>query len=262
MLQDQPAPVPVPVPFAGPRQDYCQLEKERPRPTTEKDSDEKSAGPARVDFGFPMKKRCRSSSAATIATTSRRPRISAPSDFRHLNSESFPFPQYGHLQHVSRRPPSPPDFRPIELSICTPGKPLSPILPLFEFPTAVTPPPSAHVLERPNNYGNLNSDRSYSPMSFHVPRKLTASPTMYDDERPPEIPPKSRARAYTSPNLEKMKERIACAMIEVEKLQKEIDSVVERQSIRAASSRPSTAHSATPLGKPALLYCAKVRITY
>ncbi|GKT92961.1 hypothetical protein Ct61P_10811 [Colletotrichum tofieldiae] len=39
-----------------------------------------------------------------------------------------------------------------------------------------------------------------------------------------------------------MKERIASAMLEVDKLQREIDSVMERQSIYV-SSRPSTAHS-------------------
>ncbi|KAG7117128.1 Protoplast secreted protein 2 like [Verticillium longisporum] len=43
-----------------------------------------------------------------------------------------------------------------------------------------------------------------------------------------------------------MKVRIASAMNEVERLQREIDSAIERQSLYAASSRPSTAHSMAP----------------
>jgi len=51
----------------------------------------------------------------------------------------------------------------------------------------------------------------------------------------------ARARAYTSPSVERIAERIASAMIEKEMLQAEIDSVIERQSIYV-NSRPSTAH--------------------
>ncbi|KAL2754413.1 hypothetical protein ACRALDRAFT_1076138 [Sodiomyces alcalophilus JCM 7366] len=239
VLRDQPAPVSMPMsmPFAGPRQDSCQRETRRLAA-----ENESPAG-----FGSPVTERCRSSPAAAMATTLRRPQISGPSDFRRLDSESFHFPQYTHLQRVSRRPPLPPDFRPIELSIRTPGKQLSPILPLFEFPSTMSLPPSAHVPGKRDDDCNLGPDRSYSPMSFHVPRKPTASPPTLQDELPPKIPPKSRARAYTSPNIERMKERIAYAMIEVEKLQREIDSVMERQSVGAANSRPSTAYSMTPL---------------
>ncbi|EFX03021.1 hypothetical protein CMQ_2950 [Grosmannia clavigera kw1407] len=56
---------------------------------------------------------------------------------------------------------------------------------------------------------------------------------------PPTIPPRSRLRSYSSPAVESMVERIAGAMIEMEKLQADIDSVVERQSLYA-NSRPST----------------------
>jgi len=76
-------------------------------------------------------------------------------------------------------------------------------------------------------------------MSFHLPRR---SPSMTNDDSPPTIPPKARARAYTSPNVEKIVERIASAMIEVERLKEQIDEVVERQSLYI-NSRPSTAHS-------------------
>ena len=61
------------------------------------------------------------------------------------------------------------------------------------------------------------------------------------DSTPPRVPPRSRARAYTAPNVERIVERIASAMIEKELLQWEIDSIIERQSIYT-SSRPTTAY--------------------
>lgn len=57
---------------------------------------------------------------------------------------------------------------------------------------------------------------------------------------PPTVPPRSRLRSYSSPAAESMVERIAEAMIEMEKLQADIDSVIERQSL-FGNSRPSTA---------------------
>lgn len=61
------------------------------------------------------------------------------------------------------------------------------------------------------------------------------------DSSPPRVPPRSRARAYTAPNVDRMVERIASAMLEKERLQAEIDSIVERQSIYT-NSRPTTAY--------------------
>jgi len=60
---------------------------------------------------------------------------------------------------------------------------------------------------------------------------------------PPRIPVKSRARAYTSPEpkVDLMVERIASALIEKDRLQAEIESIIERQSIYI-NSRPSTAY--------------------
>jgi hypothetical protein len=81
-------------------------------------------------------------------------------------------------------------------------------------------------------------------MSFHLPRRQTHEAPSFSESpesTPPRVPPRSRARAYTSPNVERIVERIASAMIEKERLQWEIDSVIERQSIYT-SSRPTTAY--------------------
>ncbi|KAM0280927.1 hypothetical protein ACHAQH_003816 [Verticillium albo-atrum] len=124
-----------------------------------------------------------------------------------------------------------------------PNNELSPILPHFEYPNIITTPLAARLPESRIDDFTLNRQLSYTPMSFHIPRKPTASPHTSYEESPPRVPPKSRARAYTASNVDVMKLRIASAMNEVEKLQREIDSAIERQSLYAASSRPSTSHS-------------------
>ncbi|KAM0328119.1 hypothetical protein ACHAQA_005522 [Verticillium albo-atrum] len=124
-----------------------------------------------------------------------------------------------------------------------PNNELSPILPHFDYPNIIPAPSAARLPESRVDDFTLTRQLSYTSMSFHIPRKPTASPGTSHDESPPRVPPKSRARAYTSPNVDEMKVRIASAMNEVEKLQREIDSAIERQSLYAASSRPSTSHS-------------------
>ncbi|KAJ6444253.1 histidine acid phosphatase [Purpureocillium lavendulum] len=122
----------------------------------------------------------------------------------------------------------------------------SPILPHFDVPRVMTPPPPAYFASRTDEDHELMRQRSYSSMSFHVPRRhvFDGSPSTTQDEAPPRIPPKSknRMRAYTSTDVDAIKERVASAMIEVERLQKQIDEVIERQSLYA-NSRPSTPHS-------------------
>ncbi|KAK1596423.1 uncharacterized protein LY79DRAFT_667434 [Colletotrichum navitas] len=118
---------------------------------------------------------------------------------------------------------------------------LSPILPHFDM---ITPPPPARLQPNPDDdvFGPSHEPK-YSPMSFHLPRKPSASPsTTTASDTPPRIPLKSRARSHTSSSTEMMKERIACAMLEVDKLQHEIDLVMRRQSCYT-NSRPSTSHS-------------------
>jgi hypothetical protein len=199
------------------------------------------------------------------STNSRRPLISAPSDFRHIATSTDPFFDYpeptssraSNLRPAKQLPHRP--YRPLELSIYQPDNRVSPILPHFE-PRPANPAPSSDFSEefvsdlsdspsekvRPSlEYQKSFSD---SPMSFHFPRKnMTSSApgsSFGDDEIPPLIPPKSRgrSRAHSSPDVEKVKERVASAMLEVEKLQKQIDEVIERQSLYVPS-RPATPHS-------------------
>jgi hypothetical protein len=199
---------------------------------------------------------------------SRRPLISAPSDFRHVLSSSFRFPaapepqlQPAHVQPWTPYDAPDPDynmFRPLELSIHSSEYHMSPMLPHFEFPARpVATPPPAYLPDGPDVERELMHQRSFaSSLSFHVPRKQLpdsssssssspfSSAVPEDTDVPPEIPPRApgRARAHTSPDMDRIKERVASAMLEMERLQRQIDDVMERQSIYAGS-RPSTAHS-------------------
>lgn len=120
---------------------------------------------------------------------------------------------------------------------------MSPILPHFEFPP-VKAPQHAVLQERLENDHEIVRQRGYSTTSFHIPRKPVSADSLESRDNTPAIPPKSqaRARAHTSPEVESIKSRVANAMLEVEKLQKQIDDVVERQSLYSGS-RPSTSHS-------------------
>lgn len=200
-------------------------------------------------------------SKSSSATTRRRPKISHPSNFRHLHSESFQFPpaEPAFPQPVEKRS----SFHPLELSYQSREHTFSPLLDFFSAVVVdddpVTPPPKAHTSptrwDRQHPRPTLRHERSYSPMSFHIPRKhlrdnsfgsSSASPAT---PPPPSIPTKSRARAHTSPSsppVDALVERIASAMIVKDRLDAEIESIIERQSLYI-SSRPSTAYGP---GKP------------
>ncbi|KAL2148516.1 hypothetical protein VTH82DRAFT_2070 [Thermothelomyces myriococcoides] len=178
----------------------------------------------------------------TSSPSVRRLQISGPTDFRHLRSESFQIPSG---PQESR--PRPNSFQPIELSIYRPENRLSAILPHIE--CNITPPPRVYTGNGSNwedssttlaPEATLAHERSYSTMSFHLPRKHSRQ-TSDASMSPPRIPPKSRARASTAPNTVRIVERIASAMIEKERLQAEINSLVERQSLYL-NSRPSTGY--------------------
>lgn len=178
------------------------------------------------------------------SSSRRRLKISGPSNFRHLHSESFQFPE---PQPVQKRF----SFRPLELGFEAEDKSLSPLLPYFDNGSIdrdcqVTPPPRAHTAASSKWDGStLGHDRSYSSMSFHIPRRPVREGSISSESpvTPPKIPVKSRARAYTSPDpkVNQMVERIASALIEKDRLQSEIESIIERQSIYI-NSRPSTAY--------------------
>ncbi|KIL90634.1 hypothetical protein FAVG1_06369 [Fusarium avenaceum] len=200
----------------------------------------------------------------SFSSNSRRPLISAPSDFRHVSTSTDPFFDYpestpsraSNLRPAKQLPHRP--YRPLELSIYQPDNFVSPIMPHFD-PRPANPAPSSDYSECVSDLSDGKSEEvkpslehqksfSDSPMSFHFPRRQMTgsapSSSHGEDEIPPLIPPKSRGRprAYSSPNVDKVKERVASAMLEVEKLQKQIDDVIERQSLYVPS-RPPTPHS-------------------
>lgn len=232
VLRDQPAVIPRPSAeplWSSDRTYEKTMERERQR------SRERSRLRRTTSRGSSVRKKLwfsRSSSSV------RRLKISGPTDFRHLQSESF------QLYPAATRP-RPRSFRPIELSIYRPQNRLSPILPYIEF--GVTPPRRAYTANSSqwdaSSSSTLAHDRSYSTMSFHIPRKHTRQESSISDASlsPPRIPPKSRARASRALTAHRIVERIASAIIEKERLQAEIDSVIERQSIYV-DSRPSTAY--------------------
>lgn len=189
------------------------------------------------------------------SSSSRRPLISGPSNFRHLYSESFRFPEE---QPQTR--PRPDSFRPLELDIYNRDRHLSPILPHFDHPSPpITPPPRAFIHSSPSDDSRtISHQRSYSSMSFHIPRRPIPGGSVFDsprsDSSTPQRPPPARVRAYTSSSnpstiMEDLVERVASAMMERDKLQEQIDDVIERQSIYI-SSRPSTA-----AGQPGWSFC-------
>ncbi|KAI0171847.1 hypothetical protein GGR52DRAFT_444211 [Hypoxylon sp. FL1284] len=184
----------------------------------------------------------------SVSSSSRRPLISAPTNFRHVHSESFRFPDYGTAQVR----PSPASFRPLELSIYISDNRLSPILPHFDYSVhAVTPPQRAVTLSSGSQGSpHMSHSRSYSSMSFHIPRRPVNGGSNFDSPRSdasgPQPPPPARLRSYTSPEspnpmVEDLVERVANAMVERDRLQEQIEDVIERHSIYT-SSRPSTAH--------------------
>ncbi|KAH9908749.1 hypothetical protein F4778DRAFT_796171 [Xylariomycetidae sp. FL2044] len=186
--------------------------------------------------------------SSNTSSSSRRPQISAPTNFRHLHSESFRFPDYGH----SQARPRPSSFRPLQLSIYMPEQQLSPILPHLDYPSPpVTPPERIYPhYTRSEGSQSMTHTRSYSSLSFHIPRRPVKGGSVFDSPSSewstPQRPAPARLRAYTSPPtpspvMEDLVERVASAMVERDRLQEQIDDIVERQSIYI-SSRPSTAY--------------------
>ncbi|KAI8963843.1 hypothetical protein F5Y11DRAFT_356049 [Daldinia sp. FL1419] len=182
------------------------------------------------------------------SSSSRRPQISAPTNFRHLYSESFRFPDHGPTQVR----PQPASFRPLELSIYMSDNRLSPILPHIDSPAPpVTPPQRVFTLSsRSEDSPAISHSRSYSSMSFHIPRRPLNDGSVFDSPQSdisiPQRPQPAKLRnrpspTSSSPMMEDLVERVATAMLERDRLQEQIEDVIERQSIYV-SSRPSTAH--------------------
>lgn len=186
----------------------------------------------------------------------RRPQISSPFNFQHTST--------GAVDFAPPAPRSAPLFRPLQLSILESSNQVSPLLPYFIGPNpAISQPARVHSRNQSRTenlpdvfddddattLGNSQShSRSHSDLSFHIPRRPVNDGSSFrsvsNDESPPRIPPRAagrnRPRAYTSPSVERIVERIASALIERELLEAEIESVKERQSI--CLSRPSTSY--------------------
>ncbi|KAI1268219.1 hypothetical protein F5Y18DRAFT_220661 [Xylariaceae sp. FL1019] len=179
----------------------------------------------------------------------RRPQISAPSNFRHVYSESIDFPEQDDLQANLQQP----FFPPLELNIHMTNNQLSPILPHFDSASPpVTPPPRAFTISSSSDDSLRTShQRSRSSTSFHIPRRPLNGGSVFDSpisgDSTPQRPQPVRIRGNTSssvatsPIMEDLVERVAHAMLERDRLQEQIEDVMERQSIYV-SSRPSTAH--------------------
>ncbi|KAK4160772.1 hypothetical protein QBC43DRAFT_324928 [Cladorrhinum sp. PSN259] len=245
VLRDQPAPIQPPAaervwPSEQTYEKTFERERQWPRDHT--------SSPSR-DSTITMRQWfSRKPSSASNSPSVRGLKISGPTNFRHLHSESFQYPSPAPAPPPRPRPRS---FRPLELSIFTPKNRLTPILPHLERGDefdVIAPPPRAHTANSSrwdaSSSTTVAPDRSYSVLSFHVPRKHVRQSSDVSDITlsPPRIPPKSRARASTAPNTERIVARIANAMLEKERLQTEINNVVERQSIYF-NSRSSTAFS-------------------
>ncbi|CAP67261.1 uncharacterized protein PODANS_1_22700 [Podospora anserina S mat+] len=240
VLRDQPAPIQAPT--AGPQ---WPSEKTYER-TLERERDH-SRGRRYSRDNASMRNWFSKPASSSTSSSTRRLQISGPTNFRHLTAESFQYP-------TPTPPPAPRQrvrsFRPLELSIYAPKNRLTPILPHLERgENFITPPPRAHTANSSRWDASSTTtvgapERSYSVMSFHIPRKHVRQSSAGSDVSTvmtaPRIPPKSRARASTAPNTERIVARIASALVEKERLQAEINSVVERQSIYLGS-RPSTA---------------------
>ncbi|KUI57465.1 3-phytase A [Cytospora mali] len=184
-----------------------------------------------------------------------RPFISDPFNFQHTGSGAV----NAFMTSAPDLPRSAPPFRPLQLSIYEQDNQISPLLPHFtDADDALTHPERA--LTRNSGRDTFDEDattlahsRSYSSLSFHIPRRplneassfTTATASNFGDS-PPRIPPRARTRprAYTSPSVEAIVERIASAIIERDIILEEIESVKERQSI--SLSRPGSAYGQFP----------------
>ncbi|KAJ3474170.1 hypothetical protein NLG97_g9960 [Lecanicillium saksenae] len=222
--------------------------------------------------------------------SSRKMLISAPTDFRHLNSgaqHAFPStalnrhpaaPEPAHTAHpahpghqtqsqeflqIPRSPAAVPDWEPeprreslpplepLELSIYRTQNRLSPLLLQFELPIMVPSPPPAYAREEAGRNPVLRTQRSMPSLSRssgrQAPDSLPLSPNISESNSSIKslaysISSSKEAGRSGSPDVEAIRKRVTDAMLEVEKLQKKIDNVVERQSLYTPS-RPSSAQS-------------------
>ena len=188
--------------------------------------------------------------------TPRRPRIGAPSDFRHIDHA------------MPRRKEV---FRPLELSIYMPENQLSPILPHFGQIDDMSFPSDEKELPYPP--AALSHSRSESQVSFRIPRKPLRSSSRASSEwtaqfKPmpeslsanellaamehdlPRAPPPARLRSYTEPPAY---ERVKSALhekYELEQRLKDLEEIIEERKSVYFNSRPTS----RALSRPTSVY--------
>ncbi|KAF1737972.1 hypothetical protein CRV24_003601 [Beauveria bassiana] len=146
-------------------------------------------------------------------------------------------------------------FEPSELRRFRTQHRLSPLLPPFELPCISPTPPPAYAREEAERSSDLHPQRSMPSLSCVSTRATTesfshssgvgdwnSSPKSLTDTHKNSSIQMVRSGSYTAPAVEAIRARVVTAMQEVERLQKKIDDVVERQSLYNPS-RPSSAHS-------------------
>ncbi|KAK8051462.1 hypothetical protein PG993_002847 [Apiospora rasikravindrae] len=189
--------------------------------------------------GLAMKKRFRLRPQWSLSP--RRPQISSPTNFRHLDSGSFSIPEYYHSE--SRQLPRPSSFRPLHINLDI----MSPMLPHFE-PVKNPRTPPDRIIGAHHTSEHSSPDRSLSPMSFQIPRKPTPTGSVFDSpssgvvKHPAPAHVKTVSPSAGHPSIDDLIDRIANAMLERDQIQDRIEDAVELASVYTAVSRsPSVA---------------------
>ncbi|CAK7265655.1 hypothetical protein SEPCBS57363_001693 [Sporothrix epigloea] len=192
-----------------------------------------------------FRRRMRFSSLESLSAksrTSRRPQISAPTDFRHLESSSFSFPVV-----TIKPPPAPVQRGPVHHDIDDASGDNE-----KSGDNTITASLRVHTRN-----GSRGEDACESPtMSSRHPRRLAVAgdnPTGHVSSDCPESRQKSQAesaRPLDNPEFSRLRShsspvdvgRVASLKVEMEKLHAEIDSAAEGQVPFTTKSRPSTAY--------------------
>ena len=185
-----------------------------------------------------------------------RPRAPQMQEFLRFPRQAVP----AHDWELESRRESLAALEPLELSIYRTQSRLSPLLPQFELPIMSPSPPPAYASEETERSPVLHPQRSM-PSLTRGPRRANAeslprSPGVSEGRFSPKSPTctsttskqTERLRSNTAHDVEVIRARVANAMQEVERLQKRIDDVVERQSLYTLS-RPSSAQSSHSLAR-------------
>ncbi|KAI1436349.1 hypothetical protein GGR50DRAFT_693345 [Xylaria sp. CBS 124048] len=234
LIQDEPSAVRPP--SMQPSKSNRQLAKEERAPKKRR---------ASGWTGFSVRRRLLSNNTSSPC----RPQISPPTNFRHVHSYSDSIHLTGSTSSQSGLHRT--SFRPLELNITSSDTQLSPLLPQFNFShSPITPPPRAYTGSRLNdNYSpGITHARSHSSMSFNIPRRPVNDGSVFDSLRSnantPQRPPLTRTGDPIPPSppaVEDLVEKVAHAILERDRIQEQLDDIIERQTIYA-NSRPSTAH--------------------